>query len=139
MMHMQHADQVDGDQLVPLRRLGFGEGLEDIPAGVIDEHIDGPELGLGCRNRRIDTGTVGDVAEEGGRLPAVGPDRGRHGLGSRQVEVEHRNARALLCEAVAACASDATATASNNDRLAFESLYISSNARPHSIGCIRSG
>jgi hypothetical protein len=89
VVHVQRTGQVARDQLVPLRRLGLGEGLEDIPARVVDQDVDGAQLRLGGRHRGVDTRAIGDVALDGGSLPALGPDGRRHFLGGLHVQLEH--------------------------------------------------
>jgi hypothetical protein len=89
VMHVQRAGQVDRNQLVPLRRLGLGEGLEHIPAGVVDQHVDGAELRLGRNDGRVHAGTVGDVAMEGLGDTTHGADSGSDLLRIHDGEVEN--------------------------------------------------
>jgi hypothetical protein len=62
---MERAGEVDGDEPVPLGGFGIGEGTEDVPTGVVHQHVDWPKLGFRRRDRRIDARAIGDVAEEG--------------------------------------------------------------------------
>ena len=118
VVHVQRADQVDRDQLVPLLGLGLGERQEYIPAGIVDQHVDLAQAG---HHGGGDTGSVNAAARSVmsqatamARPPAATdvrrppfrrpPDRDR----------KRRPDRAFLREAPARGAADAAAAAGDD-------------------------
>ncbi|MCY1368279.1 hypothetical protein D9M69_552500 [compost metagenome] len=124
MVHVQRASEVDGDELVPLGGLGLGEGLEHVPAGVVDQHVDRAEALHHGGHGRVDAGAVGDVAAEGLGLAAVGADLRGHRFGGLEVHVEHRHAGAVLGETAAGGAADAATAAGDDHCLVLKSLHL---------------
>jgi hypothetical protein len=101
MMHMQRADEIDGDQPLPLLRLGSGERTEDIPAGVVHQYVDGPEPGFHRGDGRVDATSVGDVATERLPIAAIAFDGGGDLLRSLEVQIEHGNLSTFARKAAA--------------------------------------
>src|SRR6516164_11343245 len=101
MMHMQRTDEVDGDQPVPLRRLGPGERTEDIPASVVHQYVDGPEPGFHRGDGRVDATSVGDVATERLPIAAIAFDGGGDLFRGLDVHIEHGNLCAFARKAAA--------------------------------------
>ena len=123
MQHVQRAGQVDGDELFPLGGHGFEEGLEHIPAGVIDQHGDGAELGLSGGHSRIDLGAVGDVAGEGSSLATARADVRGHFFSGFEVHVEHGHLGAFAGKTAARSPANATAATGHDYCLAIKSLH----------------
>ncbi|MNN59250.1 hypothetical protein D3C81_1743530 [compost metagenome] len=137
MVHVQRAGQVDGDQPLPLRRLGLDERAEHVPAGVVDQHVDGAQFLLHRSHRRIDAGAIGDVAAHGQRAAAGIADLRRHAFACLRVQVEHADRRPGARKAQTGCAADTATTAGHDDRLAFESLHSRSPFRVPVLSCRR--
>src|SRR6478736_6536835 len=86
---VQHAVQVDGDRAVPVFRVGVDERAGLVPAGVVDQDIDAPELLDDPADHRLDALAIGDVGADrdgarqrvrrffGAGLVQVGDDDGR--------------------------------------------------------------
>src|SRR5690606_6685602 len=101
MVHVQCAGEVDVDEPGPVLGGRLDEWLEYVPAGVVDQDVDRPEILLDRRHCRVDLFAVGDVATEGGRAATVGDDGVGDGLRRFQVDVEHGDFCTLGGEAVA--------------------------------------
>ena len=127
-MHMQRADEVDGDEPVPLRRLGLGEGTEDVPAGVVHQDVDRSEGGFRSRDRRVDALPQGDIAMEGFGRAAGLADRSGDVPRRLEIEIEDGDARAFAGEAATGRPADAAPAARDHDRLVVEPLHVSSRS-----------
>jgi len=130
VMHMQRARQVDRDELIPLGRFGLGERAKNVPAGVVDEHVDRPERGFGCGHRVVDAGAICDVAAKGLGEPAGVADLGGDLFGRFDGDVEHRDFRALGGEATAGRPANTAAAARNDDHFTGETTHILLLPRP---------
>jgi hypothetical protein len=42
-MHVERAGEINGDELLPLSRLGLDERAEHVPPGVVDQHVEVPK------------------------------------------------------------------------------------------------
>jgi len=120
---MQRAREVDGDQFVPLRWLGLGEGLEYVPASVVDEYIHRPQFFLGGRHGSIHARAISDVAAQRECRTSDCADTGRDFFGGVRMEVKHGDSRAFFAKAQAGGSADAAAAARHDDCLVFESLH----------------
>jgi hypothetical protein len=126
VVHVQCPHQVDGDQPLPFVRGGLCKGLEDIPAGVVDQHIHRPESGVHGLDGGIHLAAAGDVCRHGQRLAPCGGDALRRGLGCRQVAVQHGDLGAFLRQALACRVADAATAPGDNDGLACQTLHKAS-------------
>src|ERR1035437_10194118 len=106
VVQVQRAGQVDGDQLLPVGRRRLEKGLEDIPSGVVDEHVDGPKRRVHLGDCGADAVLIRNSTADSGGLAAVRGDRRYGPLCSRSVNVEHRDFRTLGGEAPASRAPD---------------------------------
>ena len=106
VVHVQRAGQVDGDQLVPLGRLGLGERLEHVPAGVVDQHVDRPERRLGRGDRASTLARSVMSQPKAWAAPPLVADAGGDLLGRASIQVEHGDACAFAGEAPAGRAAD---------------------------------
>ena len=124
VQHVQGAGQVDGDQLLPLGGHGLGEGLENIPAGVVHQHVDGTQRGFGRGHGRVHGGAVGDVALEGLGHAAGGLDLGGHFLCGLQVHVEDGDLGAFFGKAAAGCTANATTTTGHDNGFSTQIAHV---------------
>ena len=124
-MHVQCTGQVNGDQLLPIGRRGLEERLEDIPSGIIDEHVDRPERRGHAGYRGADPFVIGNVAGESGGLSTLRCDRRDSAFGRRKVDVEDRNICTLSRKTPAGRAADATTAAGHDDHFRAQSSHVS--------------
>jgi len=129
-MHMQRADQIDGDEPLPLRRFGLGEGAKNVPAGIIHQHINGPEAGFRRTYRSLDTASVRDVATEGLSDAAVLANGGGDPFRRVEIEIEYGDPCAFMREPVAGRTAYAAAASRDDDRPAIETHDITSHLAP---------
>lgn len=137
-MHVERADKIDGDELLPLRWLGLDEGAEHVPAGVVDQDVDRAEFRLCRADRRIDVGPLGDVAGERRGDPAGLLDPSRDLARCIEIEVEYGDFGAFAGEPAAGRPADAAAAAGDHDDLSRktrQSFFLPHNSelRPRSV------
>ena len=90
--------------------------LRRVDAGIIDENIDAPELGLDFADTRLDLGRRRNIhAQRHGSLQASGGGRG-----ARLVDVADHDPRAVLGERPGNCEADAVRGAGDKGHLVFE-------------------
>src|SRR5215831_8518984 len=128
MVHVQRAGQVNGDELVPLGRLGLGEGTKHVPPRVVHEHVDWSELRLRHRDSGVHTGSTRDVAIESFCSTAGLLDIRSDFTCRFMVEVENGNTRPLATKSAAGSPDDAAATTRDDNCLILEPLHDSSHS-----------
>ncbi len=96
--------EVDRQHLVPGRFLALHERLDLVPAGVVDEHVDRPQLRDHLRDAGANLRGIGDVDAGSDRTAA---DLARRSRSARRVDVGDRDLRTLLDEARGDRAADA--------------------------------
>ena len=123
MVHVQCTHQVDGNQTIPMLRLGLGKGHENIPAGVVDQHSDWAQFLFDRGDGLVNLCSQCDVTGIGVCL-AAGLMNGVSGFTSGfQVAIKHRDQRPFVCKSFASRSPDPSATAGDDHNFAIKSLH----------------
>ncbi len=109
------AVDVDVQHRAPLVLRDVERGAVEADAGVVDEHVDGPELGRDRLEHRVDARGIGDVGGDRERAELA-----RHRLGAGGVARGDRHARAGLAERPGERLPDTAIAAGDDGDLAVE-------------------
>ena len=107
------------------------EGRHRHDPGVVDHHVERPELALGGVEEGGEGAAVGDVERQGDRAAA---EAGGRRLGQLQVEVADRDAAALADQRGGGCLADPPGSAGDRHDLASEVLPLLRHASSSSGG-----
>ena len=120
MVHVKRTGQIDTDDLVPVRRNGFDKQPEDIPAGVVYEHVDRPKCCFGVANGVLTIDVLGDVAGEGLGLAAGFGDGGRRVQSRGPIHVKDRDFGTFFSKSSAGRGTDSAAAARDDHDLVLQ-------------------
>ena len=98
-MQVERAHQIDGNQLAPFLRRRFKEWLEDVPASIVDQHVNRTEHVSNRLDCRVYGGVVRDVAHKGGSNTAFCLDRCDDSICASLRDVKYGDLSAFCCEA----------------------------------------
>ncbi len=104
--------EIDAHAAAPLVRRGVVDRADRPDAGVVDEHIEASERGVGL-GQSLGPGRLrGDVVDAGDRRVGMGCiDIGGDGLGRGAIEIAHHDAGAFIGEGAGDSAADAAGAA----------------------------
>src|SRR5690606_39735770 len=115
MQHVQRANEVDGNQLVPLGRDSLHKGLEHVPPCVVDQDFDGTQGSFDCSHGLIDLGPAGDVAFEGLGDATLTVNFISHFLRSFEIHIKDGDLCPVFGESTTCSAADASTAACRSE------------------------
>jgi hypothetical protein len=123
VVHVESPDQVDIDEFRPVLGSSVKERNEEVPAGVVDQHVDLAQFGDYALYRCVNRRSFRDVTGNSERLGPVCGQNVSHILSRARSSIEDSHSRPLSSELSTKRAANSAATTGYYNGLTVESSH----------------